>query len=199
MKKYATEELAQLYDKKDWATLWKIMTPMVKHAVRRCMQRGLDPYYVRDDLMQEAYLAAWAALPRWNAFEASLQKWVEENVRGAALKTNTAAANGMVGGRDSGFEVVSMHGETADDDGGDGEQELAYGPEAILAADTEDPTGEWLLTAVPLEDRDMVRRLAGIGVPRETQAEYATAEGISTIAVKKRMAALRQLFLYQKR
>lgn len=195
MRKYTTSELAQIYDKKDWATLWKIMQPMVKYAVRRCIQEGLDPFYVREDLMQEAYLAAWECLPRWNAFESSLQRWVYQNVRRAALDENRRQSSGMVGGRDSGFDVVSMHADTADEDGSDEEQELSYGLEARLAADVEDPIGEWLLKAIPAEDREMVRRLAGIGVPRETQDEYAAAEGVSLRTVNGRVSALRKIFL----
>jgi len=202
VKKYTTDELVALYDKKDWAALWKIATPMVKHAVRRCMQRGLDPYYVRDDLMQEAYLAAWACLPRWNAFEASLQTWVLSSVRIALTDANRRVAGGMIGGRDSTIAVVSMHAEVpdADDVWCNDEQELADGIEATLTY-KEAPEGfgdpaeevdrERLLLQLPEKDRDMVRRLCGVGVPAETQSEYSAAEGLSRPAVAKRLERLR--------
>lgn len=202
-RRYTTEELVQLFDKKDWNTLWKIVTPMVKHAVKRCMQEGLDPYYVRDDLMQEAYLAAWEALPRWNAFEAGLQTWVHEKVRSAVLNANTRAITGMVGGRDNGAFVVSMHGESPDDDGSDDEQSITSGTEASLTykdppegfgdpSEEVDDLLEDLLSRVPLDDRDMVRRLCGIGVEPETQEQYASVDGTTVGAVKMRLYRLRQ-------
>lgn len=204
-RKYSTQELVQLFDSKDWKTLWKIMQPMVKHAVKRCMQEGLDPFYVRDDLMQEAYLAAWEALPRWNAFEGGLQTWVSANVRGAVLKANTRESTGMVGGRDSGPLVISMHGESPDDDGSEDEQGVLAGPEAALIYKDppegfDDPSEEVedlataLLRQVPAEDRDMVRRLCGIGVQAETQEEYARKEDISRRTVVGRLEALRKYF-----
>lgn len=204
-KRYSTDELVQLFDRKDWKTLWKIMQPMVKHAVKRCMQEGLDPFYVRDDLMQEAYLAAWEALPRWNAFEAGLQTWVRENVRGAVLKANTRESTGMIGGRDSGPLVVSMHGETSDDDGSDDEQDVLSGAEATLAykdppegfgdpAEEIEDLAAALLLQVPKEDQDMVRRLCGIGVSRETQEQYAAREGTSQRTITRRVNALRKYF-----
>lgn len=202
-RKYSTDELVKLFDEKDWPTLWKIVTPMVKHAVRRCMQEGLDPYYVRDDLMQEAYLAAWEALPRWNAFEAGLQTWVHTNVRGAVLKANTREITGMVGGRDNGGFVVSMHGESPDDDGSDDEQGLVAAPEAVLVykdapegfgdpSDEVDDFIEGLLSQVPLEDRDMVRRLCGIGMSAQTQEQYAKRIRITRAALAKRLERLRR-------
>lgn len=204
MRKYTNRELAQLYDKKDWGALWKIMTPMIKHAVRRCMQDGLDPYYVREDLMQEAYLAAWKCLPKWNAFEGSLMNWVRENVRSTVLHANQREATGMVGGRESGGFVISIHGDTpeADHVGSNDEQELSDAIEATLAyADPpeglEDPAdeshfGEQELLVVPAKYRDMVRRLAGIGVPGETQAEYAAAKGIHVSTVEAHLRSLRK-------
>lgn len=207
MRRYSNRELAQLWDRKDWATLWPIMVPMVKHAVRRCMQRGLDPYYVRDDLMQEAYLAAWKALPKWNAFESSLQRWIEEKVRSAVLDANRREAGGMVGGRDSAALVVSMHGETAEDDiSSNDEQGLCDGIEASLTYGDDSPEGFWDpaderlfgeqdLAAVPAKYRDMVRRLAGIGVPQESDAEYAAAEGISRMTAWRRIERLRRYLL----
>lgn len=210
-KRYSTDELVQLFDAKDWKALWKIVTPMVKHAVRRCMQEGLDPYYVRDDLMQEAYLAAWEALPRWNAFEAGLQTWVSENVRGAVLKANTRESTGMVGGRDNGGHVVSMHGEAPDEDTSkDDEQGLVAAPEAVLVYKDApkgfgDPSEEIddlvadLLSRVPGEDRDMVRRLCGIGVSPETQEQYAVKEGVHRDTVTRRIRALRKYFSAKKR
>lgn len=205
-RKYSTDELVKLYDDKDWATLWKIVTPMVKHAVRRCMREGLDPYYVRDDLMQEAYLAAWEALPRWNAFEAGLQTWIHANVRGAVLKANTREVTGMVGGRDNGGYVVSMHGESPDDDGSDDEQGLVAAPEALLVykdapegfgdpAEEADGWASVLLSKLPAKYRDMVRRLCGLGVPAETQEEYARRESTTKKAVELRVRMLRQLAL----
>lgn len=203
MKKHTTDELAALYDKKDWAALWKIVTPMVKHAVRRCMQHGLDPYYVRDDLMQEAYLAAWACLPKWRAFESSLQRWVTENVRSRMLHASQAAATGMVGGRESGVVVVSMHGDTPDADhiGSNDEQELPDSIEGTLVY-TDPPEGfgdpaeevdrERLLLQLPEKDREMVRRLCGVGVPAETQVEYAERIGTTRKAVERRLAYLRE-------
>lgn len=200
MKKYTNSELAQLYDKKDWAALWKIMTPMVKHAVRRCMQDGLDPHYVNEDLMQEAYLAAWKALPKWNAFEASLQTWIREKVRSAVLDANQRESSGMVGGKRSGGYVESIHGETPEADyvGSNDEQGIADGIEATLVYTEvpegfEDPADLLYLLPIPLKDRDMVRRLAGLGVPRETQAEYAHREGISRRTVVGRLESLKKL------
>lgn len=203
IRKYTTPELAELFDRKDWATLWKIVTPMVKHAVRRCMQEGLDPFYVRDDLMQEAYAAAWEALPRWNPRLAGLQTWVRENVRIAVTDTNRRERSGMIGGRDSGPLVVSMHGETPEEDGGDDEQGVLSGPEASMVykdppegfgdpSEEADDLLEDLLSQVPQEDRDMVRRLCGIGVPVETQEEYARRIGITRDAVAKRLERLRR-------
>lgn len=201
--RYTNVELAQLYDKKDWAILWPVVTSMVKHAVRRCMQHGFDPFYVHDDLMQEAYLAAWEALPRWNAFEGSLQTWVSEKVRSAVLNANTRAATGMIGGRDSGELVVTMHGEIAEGDGGNDEQGMMQGHEARIMYDDppegfDDPAREseeedWL-SMVPVRDRDMVRRLCGIGVPAETQEEYSRAAGVSRRTVVGRIEALRNYF-----
>jgi DNA-directed RNA polymerase specialized sigma24 family protein len=207
MRKYTNSELAQLYDKKDWAALWKIMTPMIKHAVRRCMREGFDPHFVREDLMQEAYLAAWKALPSWNAFEGGLMRWLEENVCGAILKANAREASGMVGGRDAHVVVVSMHGDTpeADHVGSNDEQELSDSIEASLAY--EDPPeglwdpaderlyGEQDLAAIPPKYRDMVRRLAGIGVPQETQAGYAVLEGIRQQSVADRVKTLQRALL----
>lgn len=205
-RKYSTEELVQLFDAKDWKTLWKIMQPMVKHAVKRCMQEGLDPFYVRDDLMQEAYLAAWESLPRWNAFEAGLQTWVSENVRGAMLKANARESSGMIGGRDNGVRIVSLHGKASREDlSSDDAQRASRAPELTAAyqnppegfgdpSDEADDTVEDLLSQVPEEDRDMVRRLCGIGVPAETQEEYAAAEEISVRTVKQRLADLRKYF-----
>jgi DNA-directed RNA polymerase specialized sigma24 family protein len=201
-RKYTTEELAKLYDTKDWETLWKIVTPMVKHAVRRCMQEGLDPHYVRDDLMQEAYLAAWEALPRWNAFEAGLQTWINQKVRSAVLNVNSRQSSGMIGGRDSGRYVVSMHGETPEEDlSSNDEQGISLAPEAWLTY-TDPPEGlgdpaieaDDLLGDVPVKHRDMIRRLCGIGVPCETEAEYAAKEGLSVRAVEERLFRLRRLF-----
>lgn len=204
-RKYTTQELVEIYDRKDWVTLWKIITPMVKHAVRRCMQEGLDPFYVRDDLMQEAYARAWEALPRWNPRLAGLQTWVRENVRIAVTDTNRRERSGMIGGRDSGPLVVSMHGETPEEDGGDDEQGVLSGPEASMVYkdppegfgdpnEAADDLLEDLLSQVPSEDRDMVRRLCGIKVPSETQAEYALKEGISRRTVVGRLESLRQYF-----
>lgn len=201
MRKYTNDELVQLFDKKDWKTLWKVMQPMVKHAVKRCMQEGLDPFYVRDDLMQEAYLAAWEALPRWNAFEGGLQTWVRENVRGAVLKARTRESSGMIGGRDNGPLVVSMHGESPDDDGGDDEQGVLAGHEAAMVykdppagfgdpADEVDDLVTDLLNRVPKKYQDMVRRLCGIGVPQETQEQYAHTAGITQQAVAMRLAKI---------
>lgn len=202
-KKYTKAELAELVDRKDWKTLWRIVVPMVKHEVRCCMQRGLDPFYVRDDLMQEAYLAAWQALPTWNAFESGLRKWVGVKVRSAVLNANATAASGMVGSRNTGTIVVSMHGETTEEDGSDDEQGGQRGPEARMVyedtpegfgnPDIDIDTGR-LLSHVPKEDRDMVRRLCGLGVPAETQEEYAVAEHCAVITVKKRLQALRKYF-----
>lgn len=204
MRKYTTSELAQLYDKKDWATLWKIMQPMVKHEVRRCMQQGLiDPIYVTDDLMQEAYLAAWECLPRWNAFEAGLRRWVGGRVRSAVLDAARHAAGGMVGGRDARAVVVSIHGETPEDDWmSNEEQGINSGLERVLAyeepsEDFRDPlelVDEGWLREVPEKDRDMVRRLAGVGCARETQDEFAEAEGLHRDTVTRRLRALRNYF-----
>lgn len=198
MRKYTNRELAQLYDKKDWGTLWTIVTPMVKHSVRRCMQEGLDPFYVRDDLMQEAYLAAWKAIPKWLAFEAGLQTWIRENVRIALTDANRRQVSGMVGGRDSGGYVVSIHGESPDADGSaDDEQGGVWGIEAALTyaeppLDLADPADELYLLVIPPKYRDMVRRLAGIGAPQETQAEYAAAAGVSVSTVELRLRQLRK-------
>lgn len=205
-RRYSTDELVQLFDKKDWNALWKIATPMVKHAVKRCMQEGLDPFYVRDDLMQEAYLAAWEALPRWDATKAGLQTWIRENVRIAATDTNRRERSGMIGGRDSGPLVISMHGEEPDDNGSDDEQGVLAGPEAVMVY--KDPPGGFgdpseevddliadLLSRVPEEDRDMARRLCGIGVLRETQEQYAHTEGVSVGSVKMRLYRLRKTFV----
>lgn len=208
-KRYTTEELIQLFDAKDWKTLWKIMQPMVKHAVKRCMQEGLDPYYVRDDLMQEAYLAAWEALPHWDSAKAGLQTWVHQKVRSAVLDANRYEQSGMVGGRDSGPLVVSMHGESPDDDGTEDEQGVLAGPEAALVYKDPpegfgDPGEEVddlitdLLSRVPKEDRDMVRRLCGIGVPPETQEQYAARENIMRAAVAKRLERLRKKLIVTK-
>lgn len=202
MRKYTTHELVQLFDKKDWSTLWKIMQPMVKHAVKRCMQEGLDPFYVRDDLMQEAYLAAWEALPRWNAFEAGLQTWVSANVRIAVTDTNRREQSGMIGGRDSGPLVISMHGEEPDDDGSEDEQGVSHAPEAMLTykdppegfgdpSEEVEDLSQALLRHVPDGDRDMVRQLCGIGVPAQTQEEYAQANKTTRKAVERRIARLR--------
>lgn len=207
-KKYTTEELAQIYDKKDWALLWKIMEPMVKHEVRRCMQHGLiDPVYVTDDLMQEAYLAAWECLPRWNAFESGLRRWVGSCVRSAVLDAARHAAGGMVGGRDARAVVVSIHGETPEDDWmSNEEQGINSGLERVLAyeepsEDFRDPLeiiDEGWLSKVPAADRGMVRRLAGIGCARETQAEYARRIGVSQQAVDKRITRLARLLKTRK-
>lgn len=199
-KRYTNAELARLVDTRNWAALWPIVESMVKHEVKRCMQDGLDPFYVRDDLMQEAYLAAWQALPTWNAFESGLRKWVGVQVRGAVLKANSRAASGMIGGRDSGLDVVSMHAETVDGDGGDDEQGSLSGPEASMVYENppegfedpaEQPEYEELLELVPAKDRDMVRRLCGLGVPAETQEEYARAEGLARDAIAKRVQRLK--------
>lgn len=203
-KKYTTEELAQIYDKKDWALLWKIMEPMVKHEVRRCMQHGLiDPIYVTDDLMQEAYLAAWECLPRWNAFECNLASWVRPKVRGALLDANRRQGGGMVGGRDAQAVIVSIHGETPEDDWmSNEEQGINSGLERVLAyeepsEDFRDPlelVDEGWLSKVPEKDRDMVRRLSGIGCAQETQEEFADAEGLHRDTVTRRIRALRNYF-----
>lgn len=201
-KRYTNAELARLVDTRNWAALWPIVESMVKHEVKRCMQDGLDPFYVRDDLMQEAYLAAWQALPTWRPFESVLRKWVGVKVRSAVLNANIAVSNGMIGGRDSGLDVVSMHAETVDGgDGGDDEQGSLSGPEASIVYEkppegfedpAEQPEHEELLELVPAKDRDMVRRLCGLGVPAETQEEYAMIEGIPRPTIATRLRALRK-------
>lgn len=199
-RKYSTEELVKLFDDKDWPALWKIVTPMVKHAVRRCMQEGLDPYYVRDDLMQEAYLAAWEALPRWDPNKAQLQTWIDRKVRGAAINAKHRESFGMIGGRDSGSLVVSMHGVVADDED---ENAGPLAPEASLVYE-DPPEGfgdpseeaedlvEAFIRAAPAGDQDMLRRLCGAGVPQETQAEYADKEDIHRNTVVNRLTQIRQ-------
>lgn len=203
LKRYTKSELAQLVDAKDWGALWPIVVPMVKHEVRCCMRSGLDPFYVREDLMQEAYLAAWKALATWNAFESSLRKWVGVQVRGYVLHAVSHGASGMVGGRDSNVAVVSMHGETAEDTGDEDEQGALSGPEASMVYENppegfgdpaEQPEHETLLELVPAADRDMVRRLCGLGVPAETQGEYAAALGLHRDTVTRRVRALRGYF-----
>lgn len=199
--RYTREQITQLYDAKEWNTLWKVVIePMVKHTVKRCMQEGLDPFYVRDDLMQEAYLAAWAALPRWNAFEGALSTWISEKVRSAVLDTNRRESSGMVGGRDANAFVTSMHGTEPDEDSSnDNEQASSIIPEASMVYKdlpegfgdpAEDGEEERMLALVPEKDRDMVRRLCGVGVPEETQEEYAQTEGVTQTAIAKRLVRL---------
>lgn len=207
MRKYTNRELAQLYDKKDWGTLWQIVTPTVKHTVWRWMREGSGSLYVSDDLVQEAYLAAWRAIPKWNAFEATLQTWIREKVRSAVADANRRECHsGLIGDRDAKVTVISMHGdapEEADHTFNNDEQELSDAIEASLTYGDDPPEGLWdpaderhfgeqNLLAVPPEDRDMVRRLAGIGIPQETQAEYAVAEGISVSTVEGRFRDLRK-------
>lgn len=111
----------------------------------------------------------------------------------------------MVGGRDSPTVVISMHGEVPDDDSSSNdEQGISDGIEGSLAYD-DPPEGLWIpdderlfadqeLAAIPAKYRDMARRLAGLGVPRETQAQYAAAEGVSEGVVEHRLRLLRKIF-----
>jgi RNA polymerase sigma factor (sigma-70 family) len=194
-------ELVAARTRQDWDLLWEQAIPLAKLAVRRLMEEGLlDPYHSREDLMQDAMLAAGMAVRKWQPEKGAFSTWVMVRVRGAALDSITAAATGMVGGRRSGVTVVSMHGEGhtsyAENEEEDAEFALEYpvvpeglGDPAEEASNLQTHSHvEALIGSLPEKDADMLKRIYGLGFPKETIAQYAARERLALRTVKYRLA-----------
>lgn len=185
-------ELARLHDNKNWNELWRHARPLVKLTIRKLMRRGrLDPFYVREDLYQEAQLAAWEAIPKWFPLEAKFSTWVVVNVRRAVLDHQRREAGGMVGGRDARGQTVSLYAASVDAESDDDESlergllgSLSYqdppegfDPERETEHRQHARVVQRALSALSRSERHLICALFGIGREQQLLTEYVRATG----------------------
>ena len=184
-------------------------------TLKRMIARGLMAQeQINEDLLQEANLAALESCRTWQPFVSTLGSWVESWVTGILQNYLRAAATGMIGGRRSGYVVLSEntpleqaepddpatlgdslsytpvsrrhapHGEEAPEGLGDPADEVARMQEQALA--------RRLIATLAPADRELVRALFGIGQVAEDQIDYARRTGIPLRTVERRWAFVRR-------
>lgn len=187
----------------------------VNLTLKRMIARGLlAQEQINEDLVQEASLAAMEACRTWQPFISTLGSWVENWVRGISTNYLIAQSTGMIGGRRSGYVVLSEstpleqvepddpatiadsvsytpvrrkhapHGEDAPEGLGDPMDEAARQQEQELARK--------LVATLSPDDRDLVRSLFGIGQPQELLLEYCRRVGEPYRSAKRRWADIRR-------
>lgn len=84
--KLTDAELADLRECEWWGVLWNYALPWAKYTIKQMIERGtLDPFYAREDLLQEGNLAVGNAVQTWDPAKGTLGTWVCANVRGHLL------------------------------------------------------------------------------------------------------------------
>lgn len=185
--KLTKAELLAAHVRRDWQTLWTAAIPAAKYAVWRMLRKGhLHTSRVEEDVTQDALLAAGQAVRLWNPAKGALSTWVVTYVQQKLLNGMRTARADMVGGRESGLPVVSMHEEEIEfayDDPPEGfntpekEVEKQQAAERVAA----------VLKGMPDDSAELVKCLYGIGQRREGWAQYAARKGISlrTVATRR--------------
>lgn len=188
------DDLKAAHVRQDWSTLWLAAIPLAKLSLKRLMEQGrLDPVHIGGDLLQDALLAAGEAVRLWQPDKGAFSTWVMAYIRRRALNSIQAASTGMVGGRQHGPLVASLHGVHREDTLFHEDETQDSGVEALLTYE-DPPQGlrdpaeeagalqaqEWVaaaLDALDADDIELVSSLYGIGLARQTLREYATRRG----------------------
>jgi len=195
------DELMLARKTESWETLWLQAVPLARLTVRRLKEHGtLDPSYLNEDLLQDALLAAGEAIRSWDPRKGRFSTWVMAYTRGTLLKKVASAATGMVGGRDNGYFVTSMHGWQDTSNALELDESTEFGAEATLAYEEppegfRDPCEEvvlmqekeqlaQLLQRLPQKYSEMLSCVYGIDGLAETQEEYSKRKGIPLRTVK---------------
>lgn len=189
------EILAKARDSEDWQRLYKEAVPLARYTIRRLLQEGaLDPYYSREDLMQEASLAAFEAARTWNPIEGAFSTWISRQVRWAVAKFI---------GREVSMQTVSIHGVVRGGDGGEDEL-VDFGVESKLQykippGSFEDPATQFealdqlrltkrlLLRLRNPMDIEMLVALYGLNGETKTHEQYAQERGIPIHKLRQRL------------
>jgi len=187
----------------------------VNLTLKRMIARGLMAQeQIDEDLIQEANLAALESCRSWVPWQSQLGSWAEVCVRGTVQKYLTGASTGMIGGRDSGYVVLSENlplEQVELDDPATIADALSYTPVRARAAPhgEEAPEGlgdpmdeaarlqgqeraRWLIATLEPDDREMVRAIYGIECAPEEQHVYAARKGLAYRTVKRRLAEVRE-------
>lgn len=187
----------------------------VNLTLKRMIERGLmGQDQINDELVQEARLAALEACRSWQPFISTLGSWVEVKIRSTVQDHLRYAASGQIGGRDSGYPVLSEntpleqvepddpatladslsytpvrrrhapHGEEAPEGLGNPEDEAARLQEQEIA--------RRLVGTLTPDEQDLVRALFGIDCPQESQLEYARRQQLPLRTVERWWATIRR-------
>ncbi|HZT03735.1 MAG TPA: sigma-70 family RNA polymerase sigma factor [Steroidobacteraceae bacterium] len=178
------EDAAALHARGDWTALWEASIPLVKHAITKLLRAGqLTADRVSDDLLQEGYLAARRALPKWDPEAGKLSTWIAYEVRGAMLD-HLRRERSIVGGRRSTrLSVLIQDDITPDDRDPDAEaKEVQHARDLINLSVA--------LAQLTEEERNLVERIYGIGRPSESMADICRDLGMSRPTGWRRLQAV---------
>jgi RNA polymerase sigma factor (sigma-70 family) len=193
MRKLSHEDLRAARDRQDWNTLWLQSIPLVKFSIKKMMSEGeVDPFWAREDLLQEGMLAAGLAVRSWDTIEGAFSSWVTLKVRGHLLDhLNRNATNGM-GGKDADVTVASLHeiAHRTEESETTRQDELAYDVEVFAPPETaaEAAALRRLMVRLTSAEADVVARTFGLGgAEPQSLREVAEHYGVSHVMLRKRL------------
>lgn len=108
MKRLTHAELADAHGRAQWAVLWEHAIPLVKMTVGRLVRSKTVKGADLDDVLQQGFLAGWAAIKDWPAFECAFSTHVANRVRWALLEFLGAAGNHGIGSHVQRSVILSL-------------------------------------------------------------------------------------------